>query len=88
MAYRCINPALFAYPEELKSFVTIDSKSTRFIRREVQINNFITSDRSFLICGPKLWNKLPTALTNELHFARFKRDFKTYLFRSAVNLNA
>ena len=32
LTYKCINPTLFAHPEELKSLVSIDSKSTCFIR--------------------------------------------------------
>ena len=28
LAYKCIKPALFAHPEELKSLVSTDSKST------------------------------------------------------------
>ena len=86
LAYKCINPTLFAHPEELQSLVVTDSKSTRFVRLKVQRNNYRISDRAFSICAPKLWNKLPTALKNELNFARFKRDLKTYLFRIAFNL--
>ena len=86
MAYKCINPALFAHSEELQSLVSTDSKATRFVRLKVQRNNYKISDRAFLICAPKLWNKLSTALKNELNFARFKRDLKTYLLRIAFNL--
>ena len=86
LAYKSINPTLFAHPEELQSLVVTDSKSTRFVRLKVQRNNYRISDRAFSICAPKLWNKLPTALKNELNFARFKRDLKTYLFRIAFNL--
>ena len=72
LAYKCINPALFAHPEELQSLVSTDSKSTRFVRLKVQRNNYRISDRAFLICAPKLWKKLPTALKNESNFARLK----------------
>ena len=54
LAYKCTNPALFAHPEELKSLVSTDSKSTRFVRLEVQRNNYRISDRAFSICAPKL----------------------------------
>ena len=35
LAYKCINPALFAHPEKLQFLVSTDSKSTRFGRLEV-----------------------------------------------------
>ena len=81
LTYKCIIPTLFANPEKVKSLVSVDSKSTRFIRLKVQRNNIRISDRAFLIYGPKLWNRLPTALKNELYFVRFKGDLKTYVFR-------
>ena len=84
--YKCIYPTLFAHPEKLKSLVSVDSKSTRFICLKVQRNKFRISDRAFLIYALKLWNQLPAALKNELNFVRFKGDLKTYLFRKAFNL--
>ena len=86
--YKCIYPPSFAQPEELKSLLSVDSKSTRFIRLKVQCNNFRISDCAFSIYAPKLWNQLPTALIlkNELNISRFKGDLKTYLFREAFNL--
>ena len=86
LTYKCIYPTSFAQPEELKSLLSVDSKSTRFIRLKVQRNNFRISDRAFSIYAPKLWNQLPTALKNELNISRFKCDLKTYLFREAFNL--
>ena len=80
------NPTLFAYPEELQSLVSVDSKSTRFVRLKVKRNIIRISDRAFSIYGPKLWNQLPTALKNELNFVKFKGDLKTCLFRHAFNL--
>ena len=38
------------------------------------------SDGAFSICGPKLWNKLPTDLKFESSTIQFKRKLKTYLF--------
>ena len=49
ITYKCINPTLLAHPEELKCLVSIDSKSTCFIRLKVQRNNIRISDRAFSI---------------------------------------
>ena len=54
---KCIYPTLFAQPEELKSLVSVNFKSTRFIHLKVQRNNFSISDRAFSIYAPKLWNQ-------------------------------
>ena len=35
LMYKCIYPTSFAQPEELKSLLSVDSKSTRFIRLKV-----------------------------------------------------
>ena len=80
------NPTLFAHPEELQPLVSVDSKSTRFVRLKLQRSIIRISDRAFSIYGPKLWNQLPTALKNELNFVKFKGDLKTCLFRDALYL--
>ena len=85
LKYKCIYPTSFAQPEELKSLLSVDSKSTRFIRLKVQRNNFRISDRAFSIYAPKLWNQLPTALKNELNISRFKGDLKlTYFVKHSI----
>ena len=85
LTYKCIYPTSFAQPEELKSLLSVDSKSTRFIRLKVQRNNFRISDRAFSIYAPKLWNQLPTALKNELNISRFKGDLKlTYFVKHSI----
>ena len=86
LTYKCIYPTSFAQPEELKSLLSVDSKSTHFIRLKGQRYNFRKSDRAFSIYAPKLWNQLATALKNELNISRFKGDLKAYLFREAFNL--
>ena len=85
LTYKCIYPTSFAQPEELKSLLSVDSKSTRFIRLKVQRNNFRISDRAFSIYAPKLWNQLSTALKNELNISRFKGDLKlTYFVKHSI----
>ena len=43
-------------------------------------NNF--GDRSFNAAGPRVWNSLPPHPRQDMNFARFKRQLKTFLFRS------
>ena len=43
------------------------------------------ADRSFSVCGPKIWNKLPYNIRNCSNLARFKRELKTHLFIREYN---
>ena len=43
------------------------------------------TDRSFSVCGPKLWNRLPQHLRVQEEFGTFKRLLKTHLFRQHFN---
>ena len=43
-------------------------------------------ERSFRIAGPKLWNNLPNSLRALTDVDDFKKDPKTYLFRTAFDL--
>ena len=40
-------------------------------------------DRSFFVAAPKLWNKLPSDITDPNSINNFKTAIKTYLFRQA-----
>ena len=42
-------------------------------------------DRSFAVCAPKLWNKLPHSLRKASCISTFKKDLKTYLFKLFIN---
>ena len=41
-------------------------------------------DRSFAVCGPTVWNSLPTSLRSTDSFAAFCRPLKTFLFDSVA----
>ena len=41
--------------------------------------------RSFSVCGPELWNALPSSIRSESSLSSFKSTLKTYLFKSAFN---
>jgi hypothetical protein len=43
-------------------------------------------ERSFRVAGPKLWNGLPSSLRAMTDIEDFKKDLKTYLFRTAFDL--
>ena len=43
-------------------------------------------DRAFAAAAPKLWNKLPDGLRAFTEINAFKRELKTFLFKSAYNL--
>jgi hypothetical protein len=38
-------------------------------------------DRSFVVCGPKLWNTLPVAIRNRPSVEAFKESLKTFIFK-------
>ena len=42
-------------------------------------------ERAFSFCGPKLWNDLPSSITQATSVDIFKKDLKTFLFNKDVN---
>ena len=40
-------------------------------------------DRSFMVCSPYLWNKMPLHLRQQHELESFKTDLKTFLYRQA-----
>ena len=44
------------------------------------------ADRSFSVCGPRLWNELSEMLHVAPDLQTFKKELKTYLFRQAYEL--
>jgi len=42
-------------------------------------------DRSFAVAGPRLWNSLPTSIISAGSLAIFKKQLKTFLFRTAYD---
>jgi hypothetical protein len=60
------------------------SRSLRSVSNEHLLappSNYKTyGDRSFSVCAPKLWNRLPYDLRKSSTVSSFKKDLKTYLF--------
>ena len=67
-------------PVDLRKLVRF-SQSNRSKKLEVRDCHGVMGDRAFSVCGPRLWNCLPTQLRLKDVIEDFKKDLKTYLFR-------
>ena len=83
--YKCLNGRGPAYLSELLSPYT-NSKSRHRLRSSefshLDVPRSITKfgDRSFCVCGPKLWNALPARIRNSASVSSFRKSLKTFLF--------
>ena len=66
-------------PADLKNLVRL-SQSNRTKKLEVRQCVGEMGNRAFSVCGPRLWNCLPTGLRMIEKLEDFKRNLKTYLF--------
>ena len=66
-------------PADLKDLVRF-SQSNRTKKLEVRSCHGEMGKRAFSVCGPRLWNCLPTGLRMIEELEDFKRNLKTYLF--------
>ena len=67
-------------PVDLKDLVRF-SQSNRTKKLEVQQCLGEMGNRAFSVCGPRLWNCLPTELRLNGNLEDFKKELKTYLFK-------
>ena len=67
-------------PIDLKNLVRF-STSNRTRKLEVRPCLGEMGKRAFSVCGPRLWNCLPTELRMNEDLDDFKKRLKTYLFR-------
>ena len=67
-------------PIDIKNLVQF-SKSNRTRKLEVRPCLGETGKRAFSVCGPRLWNCLPTELRMNEDLDDFKKKLKTYLFK-------
>ena len=56
-----------------------------FPRKLPKTRTITYGDRSFMHCGPTLWNVLPADIKNCDDFNQFKSLLKTHLFKKAYN---
>ena len=70
-------------PTNLRKMVKF-TQSKRLKLKTLEVSDFQTSfgERAFSVCGPRLWNALPTALRLKVDIDDFKSGLKTYLFRN------
>ena len=52
-----------------------------------RVKNISYGDRSYSIAAPRLWNTLPCELRSSSSVTTFRTNLKTYLFRTAYNIN-
>ena len=67
-------------PVDVKNLVRF-SQSNRTKKLEVQPCQGEMGKRAFSVCGPRLWNCLPTDLRMNEDLEDFKKKLKTYLFK-------
>ena len=69
-------------PENVKKLVRF-SQRERLKKLEVQTFKGLYGERAFSVCGPRLWNCIPTKLRLCDDLDVFKKDLKTFLFKNA-----
>ena len=69
-------------PVDVKDLVRL-SQRNRLKMLEVRESHGPMGDRAFSVCGPRLWNCLPTKLRLEPDAEDFKGALKTYLFKNS-----
>ena len=70
-------------PSDVKDLVRF-SQSNRTKKLEVRPCLGEMGNRAFSVCGPRLWNCLPTELRMNGNMEDFKKKLKTYLFKDGV----
>ena len=73
-------------PVNLRKLVRF-SQSQRLKTLEVKEHYSSFGERAFSVCGPRLWNALPTKLRLEVDVDGFKSGLKTYLFKNGQTFN-
>ena len=63
------------------------AKSGRTKKLEARKCNGVMGDRAFSVCGPRLWNALPSYLRVIEDVVDFKKKLKTYLFTNGDTFN-
>ena len=74
--HKCVNGNA---PINVKNLVSL-SQSNRLKNLEVRDYKSSYGERAFSVCGPRLWNSLPSKLRMVDEIEDFKSDLKTFLF--------
>lgn len=85
LVFKCLNGSA---PKYLCSMIKLATTKRPDLRSNNQSNILIVpctkystfADRSFSVCGPKLWNNLPDNLRRISSYSLFRSKLKTHLF--------
>ena len=85
MVYKCLHNEAPEYLSSLLEYKKTDYQTRTEDNLDLVVPKTTNSygDRSFRVCGPKLWNSTPTVIRKSETFDIFKNNIKTYLFREA-----
>ena len=89
LVYKCMNGIGPQYLSELLSPHTNPElqhclRSSLLDNLSVPRTTSRSGDRSFCVCGPKLWNTLPLYIKNCPSVKTFKKSLKTFLFKKKI----
>ena len=91
LVFRCLHGTAPAYLVGELRRVT-DSDSKRWLRSASTsalvvppIRRMTIGDRAFPVAGARVWNMLPSFVTDSATVATFKRHLKTYLFARSLS---
>ena len=88
--YNCLNNTAPAYMKKmLQRYSTREGLRSNNMERLLVIpktKRKTFADRAFSVCGPQLWNHLPTELRTAPTLETFKSSLKTYLFHLSFNI--
>ncbi len=82
LVFKCLNGLAPAYLSELiKPVDNVGLRSSINCMLQVPKSRPTYGDRSFSVCGPRLWNSLPITVKTSTSLDGFKSQLKTHLFR-------
>jgi len=90
MTYKCVHGTTADYLADYirppsSATANLHLHSTSSGRLFVPRSKTAAGDRSFAVAGPRSWNSLPTSITSAGSLAIFKKQLKTFLFRTACD---
>ena len=77
IVHKCVNQT--APVEMIEMFRPVKSDRTK--KLDVPTYNGLMGLRAISVCGPRLWNALPSEFRMETCPDKFKKSLKTFLFR-------
>ena len=75
---------MIEYTKPTRPGLRSEKDNTRLLVPKTSKKTFAA--RSFSVLGPTLWDALPTDIRKIAHYASFKKDLKTHLFKKAYKL--